>query len=221
MAKNLTAEEVRAKHLEAMPEPLGELYHELHNQTVWLHIKWNDFKKLFATDQETVDLLNEAAPAFAHNLQRMMWEDVLLHLCRITDRRRGTLKIQRLVAYISDPELKKWVKEKAGEAVKRAEFARDWRHRRIAHQEAPPLDGQPIKPLAKATRELVEAALASIGDTLNLIQAHFFDGGSVLYEMSIEPLGGVESLLSCLKKGVGVQREEMENMKAIVEGRER
>lgn len=216
MSDNLTPEEVKAKHLEGMPETLGKLYHELTEQTAWLHIKWNDFKRLFATDQETVDLLNEAAPAFAHNLQRMMWEDVLLHLCRITDRSNRTLRIQRLAASISDPELKSQVQQKVKEAEKRAEFARDWRNRKLAHQEMPPLGGQKAKSLAKATRKMAESALASIGDALNLVEWHFF-GGTVCYQMAIGPLGGVESLLARLKDGVAVRREKMDQLRAIVD----
>ena len=29
-----------------MPKPLGELYYALHNEIVWVHLKWNDFRGL-------------------------------------------------------------------------------------------------------------------------------------------------------------------------------
>ena len=85
MAESHSAKEIRAQYVAAMPKPLGALCYELRNELTWLHLKWHDFRVLYANTQETIDLLSEAAPDFFYNLQRMMWEDVLLHLCRITD----------------------------------------------------------------------------------------------------------------------------------------
>ena len=85
MGETLSPEQVRDRSVAAMPTPLGEIHYALHNEVAWLHLKWKDFRALFGRDQETIDLLNAAAPAFFHALQRMMWEDVLLHLCRLTD----------------------------------------------------------------------------------------------------------------------------------------
>lgn len=34
---------VRDKSVAAMPAPLGEIHHWLHDEIVWLHIKWADF----------------------------------------------------------------------------------------------------------------------------------------------------------------------------------
>jgi AbiU2 len=80
MGETLTAEQVRSEAIAAMGSPLGETYHSLSDEVAWLHLKWNDFRELFA-NRDTVDLLNSAAPAYFHELQRQTWEDVLLHLC--------------------------------------------------------------------------------------------------------------------------------------------
>ncbi len=150
MAETLTAQEVRAKCVEAMPKQLGELYYELRNQLVLLHLKWNDYRSLYADGLETINLLNEAAPGFFYNLQRMMWEDVLLHLCRITDREqisgKETLTIQRLKREISDDEfgeLRKKVEAQVKKACQKINsFARPLRNRRLAHRELPPSGGE-------------------------------------------------------------------------------
>jgi hypothetical protein len=52
-----------------MGSPLGEIYHSLGDEVAWLHLKWNAFHELFV-DRDTVALLNSAAPAFFHDLQR-------------------------------------------------------------------------------------------------------------------------------------------------------
>ena len=55
MAEPLTPEQAPNKSVAAMPAPLGEIYHWLHDELTWLHIKWSDFRRLFATGQERVD----------------------------------------------------------------------------------------------------------------------------------------------------------------------
>jgi hypothetical protein len=108
MGDVLTADQVRLEAINAMGSPLGEIYHSLGDEVSWLHLKWNDFRELFA-DRETVELLNSAAATFFHDLQRQTWEDVLLHLCRLTDPPKSSgkanLTVRRLPDSVSDPQL--------------------------------------------------------------------------------------------------------------------
>ena len=85
MGAVLTGDEVLNEAITAMGSPLGDVYHALGDEVAWLHLKWNDFRELFA-DSDLVDVLNSAAPTFFHDLQRLSWEDLLMHLCRVTDR---------------------------------------------------------------------------------------------------------------------------------------
>lgn len=130
MGETLTAEEVRSEAIAAMGSPLGGTYHSLSDEVSWLHLKWNDFRELFA-DRETVDLLNSAAPAYFHELQRQTWEDVLLHLCRVTDpplsAGKPTLTIRRLPGLVSDEMVRVELQLLVNDAVQKAIFARDWR----------------------------------------------------------------------------------------------
>src|SRR2546428_442325 len=124
-----------------MPSPLGELHFALSQEVAWLHLKWNDFRALFAAGTETIELLNATAPAFFSNLQRMLWEDVLMHLCRVTDefgearRKREHLTMRRLSSAVTDSELKRQLRPILKQIIKTSEFARDWRNRRLAHHE--------------------------------------------------------------------------------------
>ena len=128
-----------------MPSPLGEVHYWLHDEVAWLHLKWKAFRSLFATPPETIDLLNSTAPTFFSNLNRMMMEDVFLHLCRLTDPPRSagknTLTLRRLPTLIADPVLQLEVLVLTVVAERSTRFARDWRHRKLAHKELPPLDG--------------------------------------------------------------------------------
>ena len=194
-----------------MPGPLGEIYHALHDELAWLHIKWSDFRRLYATSQERVDLLNKAAPAFFHQHQRMIWENVLLHLCRITDpiqsMGHGHLTIMRIPDAIPDPALRAVVKSLVDDAKQKTQFARDWRNRCLAHQELRLSQSQVVAPLPPASRKNVEDALGAIRRAMNHIERHYLNE-SVLYEHSIEALGGVETLIARLTKGIGSEKTE-------------
>jgi AbiU2 len=47
---------------------------------------WHIFKFLFATNKRHVDILNAAGPGFFGTIQRMMFDDAILRICRLTDR---------------------------------------------------------------------------------------------------------------------------------------
>ncbi len=216
MAEELTAEELKARIVAAMPKPLGELYYALHNEIVWVHLKWNDFRGLYAASQEVIDLLNEAAPAFFHRLQWLMWGDVLLHLCRLTDKPnygpKHTLTIRRIASDITDLQLKRALAAQAEIANEKTEFAREWRNRRLAHQELPPLDGGPFKPLPDASRQHVEDALASIRDTISILANHYLHW--LPFGMPNQrAAGGIDSLLSRLRMGVAADRAELDHLR--------
>ena len=196
-----------------MPVPLGEIHNWLYNEVAWLHIKWADFRRLYATSQERIDLLNAAAPAFFHHLQRMMWEGVLLHLCRITDHRKSmghaNLTIMRIPDAIPDLALRSVVKPLVNDAMQKTQFARDLRNRQLAHRELPPFQGQVNAPLATISHQNVEDALAAVRKAMNHIEQHYLNE-SVLYEHSIESLGGVESLVARLTTAIHARKVERE-----------
>lgn len=207
MGDVLTAEQVRMEAIGAMGSPLGEIYHDLGDEVSWLHLKWNDFRELFAA-RETVELLNAAAPAFFHDLQRQTWEDVLLHLCRVTDPPKSSgkpnLTIQRLPNLVSDAQLSLSLKPIVNDAVQKTMFARDWRNRRLAHKELS-LD----QPLASASVDHVEDALAAIRMLMNRFEQPYLNK-TVSYEEPIPALGGVKSFIAVLRKGVEARRAERE-----------
>jgi len=213
MTESHSANEVRAQYDAALPQPLVALLYGLEKELMWLHLKWYDFRKLYANTQETITLLNAAAPDFFYNLHYMMWDDVLLHLCRITDKTKvsgkKTLTVRSISTHIPDETFSKTVEAQVTDACEKTKFARDRRNRRIAHCELPPLKGEMHKPLAGASRKKVEDALTSLRNTMNIVEYRYC-GKKVRYEHSIEALGGVESLLSRLQLGVDTRRVELE-----------
>jgi AbiU2 len=83
--RDLDAEVVRQQHLDAFGAQLGPVYHDLYNQCAWLYVKWHQFVELYGTDPERISLLNHAGGLFFRIVHDIMWDDTLLHLCRLTD----------------------------------------------------------------------------------------------------------------------------------------
>src|ERR1700692_1875586 len=101
-------DEIRASSLAVMPSRLEDLYPWFHEELSWLHLRWNDFCYVYASEPETVDLVNTVAPAFFAGLQEMMWEDMLLRICRLTDPIKSvgkdTLTILRIPSLIPESD---------------------------------------------------------------------------------------------------------------------
>ena len=203
MGDYMTADDIRAESVAKMGETLGSIRYELNNQVVLLHIRWITYRELFGTSPETVALLNATASAFFYDVERIMWEDVLLHLCRVTDPEKtmgkDNLTIQRIPP-LANVAINVELKDLVATAVEKTGFARDWRNRRLAHTALPPMPGEVAKPLATASRQHVEDALSALRAVMNCVESHYL-GCPVSYEHAIEPLGGAASLLACLKRG--------------------
>src|SRR5262245_35209909 len=79
----MTSEEIEKQHLDAFGPALGPLYHALHNDVVWLHVKWGQFMKLYGTSQKRIDPLNEAAGFFFRIVEDALFEEVILRIVRL------------------------------------------------------------------------------------------------------------------------------------------
>ena len=183
------------------------------HEVVSLHWKWNEYRALFGNSPNEIELLNAAAPAFFYLTQQAMWQDILLQLCRLTDRpafgKNQCLSLRQLPGLIPDAVLRDEVDKLVAAAKDKLDsFARAWRNRRFAHTDFALSGSVPVQPLPPATRQLVENALAAIRDAMNHVECHYEKHAPVPYDQVVEPLGGAASLLFYLKKGVEAQRSE-------------
>jgi len=219
MKRNYTAEEVRAKYVDLMGADLGQLYHELQNEVVWVHRKWHEFKELYGKKSERIDLLNKIAPHFFWLLQKVLIDDVLLHLARLSDPpqsvNRDNLTIRRLAALVPDADLKNRVEELIQEALTKCKFARDRRNRRLAHSDLQTSRNEHPAPLLNASRQDVEWALESMRDLLNCLELYFCQS-EVSYQLVIAP-GGADSLLSCLEAYLHSKEDEVTRWQKVAE----
>jgi hypothetical protein len=199
----VTADEARIDYISKMGSDLGEVYHYLWQEIAFVHQKWDEYVELFGTKPSRIDLMNEAAPAFFRMIQDSLWEDTLLHIARLTDRpevaRKDTLTILRL-PQIVDSAVAHQVAAAIDAAKVACAFARDWRNRRIAHNDLLLMTKQSAVPLTPASREDVRKALDSIVNVLDVVSRHY-TGGTNLFKWAGMPEGAV-ALLHVLRDGV-------------------
>src|SRR5438034_11785595 len=80
-----SADEVKAEFIQSFPAKTGELACELSWSITHLHLKWKNYRALFGTSPERIDLLNHAAPGFFGQLDPIMRHDVVLAITRLMD----------------------------------------------------------------------------------------------------------------------------------------
>jgi hypothetical protein len=207
-----------------MGEDLGQLCFLLWKELAWLHVKWSDFKTLYAGSEEDVIIMNSVAPHFFGDLQRVLWGDLLLHICRLTDPprigKKENLSIGSLSALIPESNLKLRIENLFVEAKGKTDFARDWRNRYLAHSDLQYAGAPSLRPLVPASRMAVKGALEAVCKPVNELELHF--GVSPTgFGHSIPSLQGAGALLKFMRRGTEIKRNKSSEKIELIESREK
>jgi hypothetical protein len=193
--------ELQNDYVSKMGADLGEIYYSLYKEVVWLHARWQQYRKLFA-ESDNVATLNQHGSFIFKLVQDGLWEDTLLHISRLTDPvesvGKENLTIQMLPGLVSEQALKADVQRLVDDAVNAAAFAREHRNKRLAHRDLQHAASPSAAPLSGISRQNVESMLDSIRKVMNRLENHFRNG-TVAFEYFLVPAGGAEQLLQKLK----------------------
>ena len=209
-------EEIKVRYLENMGDGLGLQFNELWQDVARLHVKWHEFVELFGTKSTRVDLLNQAAPTFFRIVQDTLWEDIVLHIARLTDppksnSRTANLSIRNLPDLVSGDDVKAKVEELVRVIKDKSEFCRDWRNRRIAHTDLALAIDDSAPRLLAASRLHVREALTAIVEALNEV-ARAHGDSSTHFDMPVGA-GGALSLLYVIRDGLNAATARKERLK--------
>lgn len=201
-------DEVRSEYISTMGQELGTSFYELYRKLVELHVLWQQYRQLFGDEPDTVHLLNRTSGLFFKIVQDELWDSVLLGVSRMTDPpttgKKKNLTIQSLPPLISDTELQSEVQDLCDKALVAAEFAREHRNKRIAHQDHDYLSNRNSNSLSGISRTLVEEMLGALRAVLNRLDKHFLDR-TVMYEDFADE-SGARLLVHKLRKLERLQR---------------
>lgn len=216
MKRYKTEEDVKHEHLDKLGTELGTVFHHLYNDFAWLRVKWGEYKELFGTKPERLEILNSSAGLFFRVVQDTMWEDTLLHLSRLTDKvsvgRKKNITIRRLPELCVNDSLRISLQDLVDQAITATEFARDWRNRQIGHRDFDLAINHDAKPLAYASRKSVNEAISAIHAVLNHISEQMLN--STMSTEVITPSGGAFNLLYTLSDGLDAINEREERLRS-------
>jgi hypothetical protein len=214
MAETLSDEQALKRAIRDMGPELGPVYHNLSNDVAWLHAKWNQYRQLYAHSRERVAFLNRVAGHLFGIIQGPPWapssggmyDDILLHLARLTDRRKNTLRLQILPNLVPNALVSE-VKRLVQAAVDACGSATSSRNERIAHNRLRAVAGSFEPPPVRAE---IEAALSAIRAVLNRLESHYWQSPTAYEHFSAT--GGADSLLYYLRKGVRAEEQRRERL---------
>jgi AbiU2 len=195
-----TEQEMKQRYCDAMGAELGEVFHHLMQETAFLHLKWNEYERLFGASAEQIDLLNRAAPGFFWLVQDSWWDGLLLHISRLTDGRNDVLTVQRRPKLVKTAICND-VESRLAVLLKAVAFARDVRNRYIAHRNIDVALSRAARPLAAASRQSLRDAIRALDDLLHFVEHHFLGTEPTIYDHLDSP-GGSTSLLDMVQRGL-------------------
>ena len=167
---NLTTNrQLREDRARIMGLEFARLFDELQDEYEWLHYKWSQFEEFFGQGPERIDLLNASASNFFYFLKKLLFEDAMLHLSRLTDppasMGRTNLTIMRLPECIADPHFRAALQARVDTIKANCVFANSWRNKRLAHTDLstarrecaalPTVDANQIKSATESVRLLL------------------------------------------------------------------
>ena len=185
----------------------NSVFMALHYDICDLLLKWDRFKILFGS-QEHIDLLNDTASTLFYNIQRIMLNDIILHITNLTDRKKTgkneNLTILCLPDLVDDGVSKKLVACLCKVALDKSENIKKVRNKKIAHTDKKEALKEKTTLLLEKYRIQVDEAIDSICEPLNEVSI-FSNADS--YCLSLvsggwDSAGGdVDSLIEVLKAG--------------------
>ncbi len=166
-------------HIDALgDEKFGRVFNAVWSHWCEAKVMYEEYKDLFGT-QEDCDLLNAVAPQFFRYVHQVFWQDLVLHVTRLTDRSREALSVQSLEKCLTredDRRLRTQVQTHRENAVEAAKPLVDWRNRHIAHRSQSLVIGTASTPLAPVRPVDCKEVLGHVLSAINAIERARMDG---------------------------------------------
>ena len=199
--------------VEKLGHDFGCLLNSLYNEISWLTFKWIEFVELYGTKESRFEIMNKTAPFFFSTMQKVLWENLLLGVARITDppetkgKRNTTLRAVGL--HIEDEQFKIEFEKEISEILNESGFCRDWRNRWIAHMDYElSINRDSAVPLKTANRLKFRTVLERIQALYNKISLKYLNS-STPWDM-LSSHSGTVSLLYRLEHGLRFDEEHLQ-----------
>jgi hypothetical protein len=221
---------VRLEPDKRIPEKLREIYAHLAGNLMWTYGAFEQLMFLFGTS-ESLDLLNEHAPAFFARHQDLLINDIVLSLSRMTDEKQSgsrknpqeNLTLARLLDLpdAQCQQLRTELKKRLANIRDSAKQVRTYRHKRLAHSSLTHLLARHLTPSTKLGADIsigsLKRLLEQISDFLSTFD-YFFTGVETTSYSPPANYGDADDLIAYLKLGITTENKlDNERLKAADE----
>ena len=182
MPADTSASQVKQTFIDKFPDDSGELAHWLWSDIAHLHMNWSNYRRLFGTDQTTIDLLNAIASSYFSMTERVLRQDTIMRICRITDpafsdraHKQPNASLPQLLLQTSESLPANVVTELDTSLHSLDELSdpiRALRNKRFAHSDANEVLLR-AEPLPGISRLQVENVLDGIRQTFAIFEQHY------------------------------------------------
>ncbi|MCC6603957.1 MAG: hypothetical protein IT327_12140 [Anaerolineae bacterium] len=153
---------------------------QLKDDLVWARHFYNQYQKLFGVGPKRIELLNEIAPSFFRDIQRLLWDQLIIGIGRLTDpheqgkNRNLSLHILTKLAQENKWEFEAEINAKVEETCEAAKTIRTWRMKKVAHRDLPTAMSKGAT-LDSVNLAQVDRVLSSAGNAINLVYLSLTD----------------------------------------------
>jgi hypothetical protein len=198
---------IKANYVRLMGAQAGESFAELMQDAARLHLKWNEFVRLYAVSPAQIDTLNKAAPGFFYLASEAWWDGIILHIFRMTDGNKKVLSLVTLKKLLP-PAVRTGYGQKLKIAVAASRFAHDLRHADIGHRNREVAIR--LKPVPRSSREQVRKAIRAIDEVLHFVDHHYTGNEPTMYD-HLDIRGGSGAILWIVRRGLAARDDDFKN----------
>jgi len=192
------------------PESIKDVYEKIQDEVLLMHTKLKIYRQLFRVSDKRLMLLSECAHNFFFLIQRVLMDDVLMSLSKLTDPARTKKgnenlsfdKLRDLVERNGDQELSSKLRKILSDLKKKCRVIQTHRNKRYAHNDLETLMKSGAN-LERIPVEMIEEVLTLTREYMNAFERdHCPSEGQISYEEGIDLKSGAEALVAKLKMGL-------------------
>lgn len=211
---NRNADDSKKNYQQKIGNDFGLIFYNAFSEWVNLKIVWDQYESLFGSGKERVNLLNSAGASFFHSVEWSFFEMTVMAICRLTDpvvtkmgkNKKENLTVNQFASFMDTSERKNKMSTLLKELDNSVEFQRDWRNRRIGHNDLKLKLGNAAK-LKYATREKMNKSIQDLHEVFSYIGIEFMSTN--IADSVISSLNNEENMLQALYLGVEVREREL------------
>lgn len=215
MGKTLTSEERRLELINDMGEELGTVFYHLSNRLMECFFLWKDFKYLFVEENGRVDILNNSAPLFFANVQRIFRDKVVLDLSKLADpafdnRGNENVTYARIIELV-DKDLSEELDAKNKQLGELIGELKHHRNKRIGHNDLTVAEMIRKSELPSINSDTIDKVFLCIQEQFNMIINHYQGATTPFHFLEEHP--STRGLLYVLYDGLESRKKRQERFR--------